>query len=58
MWTGWSGRPRGFWFGVILIALGGYFLIANLGLLRGFRGDLFWPIVLVAIGLLLLVRRR
>ena len=58
MWTGWSGRPRGFWFGVILIALGGYFLIANLGLLRAFRGDLFWPIVLIAIGLLLLVRRR
>jgi phage shock protein C len=58
MWTGWSGRPRGFWVGVILIALGGYFLIANLGLLRAFRGDLFWPIVLIAIGLLLLVRRR
>ena len=57
-WTGWSGRPRGFWIGVILIALGGYFLIANLGLLRGFRGDLFWPIVLIAIGLLILVRRR
>ena len=43
---------------MILIALGGYLLIANLGLLRGFRGDIFWPIVLIAIGLLVLVRRK
>ena len=57
-WTGWAGRPRGVWIGVILIALGGYLLISNLGLLRGFRGDLFWPILLIAIGLLVLVRRR
>src|SRR2546430_655820 len=42
----------------ILIALGGYLLISTLGLLRGFRGDLFWPILLIAIGLLVLVRRR
>ncbi|TMF49797.1 MAG: PspC domain-containing protein [Chloroflexi bacterium] len=57
-WTGWAGRPRAVWIGVILIALGGYLLIANLGLLRGFRGDIFWPIVLIAIGLLVLVRRK
>ena len=57
-WAGWAGRPRGVWIGVILIALGGYLLISNLGLLRGFRGDLFWPILLIAIGLLVLVRRR
>jgi hypothetical protein len=57
-WAGWAGRPRGIWIGIVLIALGGYLLIANLGLLRGLRGDLFWPIVLIAIGLLLLVRRR
>src|SRR5207248_2825949 len=57
-WAGWAGRPRGVWIGVILIALGGYLLISNLGLLRGFRGDIFWPIVLIAIGLLVLVRRK
>ena len=57
-WAGWAGRPRGVWIGVILIALGGYLLISNLGLLRGFRGDLFLPILLIAIGLLVLVRRR
>ena len=55
---GYGGRPRGLWFGVILIALGLYFLLANIGVLRGFRWDIFWPAVLIAIGLLILVRRR
>jgi len=45
------------WGGVILIALGAYFLIANLGFLSGFRWDVFWPVVLIAIGLLVLFRR-
>ena len=53
-----GGRPRGLWAGVILIALGAYFLLANVGLLSGFRWDLFWPVVLIAIGLLILARRR
>ena len=53
-----GGRPRGLWAGVILIVLGAYFLLANVGLLSGFRWDLFWPVVLIAIGLLILVRRR
>jgi phage shock protein C len=54
------GGPRhggGLWGGVILIALGAYFLVANLGFLSGFRWDLFWPVVLIAIGLLVLFRR-
>ena len=51
-------RPRGLWAGAILIALGAYFLLANVGLLVGFHWDLFWPVVLIAIGLLILVRRR
>ena len=55
---GYGGRPRGFWAGVILIVLGAYFLLANLGVLAGFRWDIFWPAVLIAIGLLILVRRR
>jgi phage shock protein C len=60
---GWWGpsyrdRPRGLWAGVILIGLGAYFLLANVGLLSRFRWDLFWPIVLIAIGLLVLARRR
>jgi phage shock protein C len=60
---GWWGpsyrdRPRGLWAGVILIGLGAYFLLANVGLLSRFRWDLFWPFVLIAIGLLVLARRR
>ena len=53
-----GGRPRGFWAGVILIVLGAYFLLSNIGVLSGFRWDIFWPAVLIAIGLLILVRRR
>jgi phage shock protein C len=60
---GWWGpsyrdRPRGLWAGVILIGLGAYFLLANVGLLNRVRWDLFWPFVLIAIGLLVLARRR
>jgi len=52
-----GGRPSGLWAGILLIALGAYFLAANLGFLDGFRGDIFWPVVLIAIGLLVLFRR-
>jgi phage shock protein PspC (stress-responsive transcriptional regulator) len=54
---GYRGRPGGLWFGIILIALGAYLLLANLGYLSGFRWDLFWPVILIAIGLLVLFRR-
>jgi phage shock protein C len=57
-WEGYRGRPPGLWAGIILIVLGAYFLLVNIGLLSGFRWDLFWPVVLIAIGLLVLVRRR
>ena len=52
------GRPRGFWLGAILIVAGGYFLLDNLGYLNAFRWDIFWPVVLIAIGLFVLLRRR
>jgi len=55
---GYGGRPRGLWFGIVLIALGAYFLLSNIGVLSGFRWDIFWPVVLIAAGLLILVRRR
>jgi phage shock protein PspC (stress-responsive transcriptional regulator) len=51
-------RPPGLWAGIILIVLGAYFLLTNLGVLSNFRWDLFWPAVLIVLGLLLLVRRR
>lgn len=55
--SGYRGRPGGLWFGGILIALGAYLLLANLGYLSGFRWDLFWPVILIALGLLVLFRR-
>jgi len=56
--SGTASVNRTLWLGVILIALGAYFLISNLGLLNGFRWDLFWPAVLIAVGLFVLIRRR
>lgn len=43
-------------FGIILILLGVLFLMANLGLLWWINFNLIWPLILVAIGLLLLFR--
>jgi hypothetical protein len=43
--------------GVVLIALGVWFLLQNLGLLEWWRWDLFWPAVIILLGLALLVRR-
>jgi phage shock protein PspC (stress-responsive transcriptional regulator) len=43
--------------GVVLIALGAWFLLQNLGLLDWWRWDVFWPVVIILLGLALLVRR-
>jgi phage shock protein C len=53
-----AGKNRTLWLGVILIGFGAYFLLDNLGLFNGFRWDLFWPAVLIAVGIIFLVRRR
>lgn len=51
--------PRGLWFGIILIVLGAYLLLQNVGVFNALHPDVwFWPAVLIAIGLLFLVRRR
>ena len=43
--------------GYLLVALGGIFLLANLGAFRFVRGEIAWPLVLIAVGVLLLVQR-
>jgi phage shock protein PspC (stress-responsive transcriptional regulator) len=48
----------GLWAGIILIAIGAYFLVDNLGFFRLVRWDIVGPVVLIAIGVLVLVRRR
>jgi hypothetical protein len=37
--------------------LGIYFLGVNLGLFSWWRWDLFWPVVLIGLGLFVLLRR-
>jgi phage shock protein C len=44
-------------FGLVLVALGVIFLFSNAGVFRIVRWDLAWPLVLIAIGVLLLVQR-
>ena len=51
-------RTRGLWFGGILIVLGLYLLLQNTGVLNAFHWDVwFWPALLIAVGVLVLVRR-
>jgi hypothetical protein len=49
-------RHEYFWPGV-LIAVGVFFLLRNVGLLDWLRADVFWPIVLIALGVWLIARR-
>lgn len=58
-------RPYGGWFfgiwgwfwAVALIVVGGYYLLANLGLLDWTRGDILWPSLLIVLGVLVLINR-
>lgn len=61
-----SQRRAGYWYGasgwglflaVALVVVGVYFLLRNLGLISAFSDNLFWPAVLIVLGLLLLLRR-
>jgi hypothetical protein len=56
-WGGWAGGWTWFW-AVALILWGGYYLLKNLGLLDWIHNDVIWPILLIALGVFLLVRRR
>ena|SRR5579864_4283961 len=59
-WRPGSFQPRsnaGLWVGALLVLLGIYLLGQNLGLFAGFRWDIFWPVVIIALGLLILLRR-
>ena len=47
---------RRYMFGIILILIGILFLTTNLGLLWWINFNLIWPLILVVIGLLLLLR--
>ena len=51
------GDRRRQWAALILVAVGIVLLAGNFGLLRWFNWNVYWPLVLVAIGGWLLVRR-
>jgi len=50
-------RREYFW-PVVLVVLGVYFLLNNLGLLGWLRQDIVWPVVLIGIAVWLIVRRK
>jgi NhaP-type Na+/H+ or K+/H+ antiporter len=50
-------RGSGFWGGIVLVLVGVYFLLLNLGFLNWLSFDIVWPVVLIAIGVYLVVRR-
>jgi hypothetical protein len=39
------------------VLIGVYYLLQNLGMLKGLKGDVLWPTLLILLGVLLLVRR-
>ncbi|HKV88824.1 MAG TPA: DUF5668 domain-containing protein [Candidatus Dormibacteraeota bacterium] len=41
----------------LLIVLGVYLLLSNLGLLEWLRGDIVWPVLLILFGVALIVGR-
>jgi hypothetical protein len=53
---GWGGEWPWFW-GAALVLIGGYYLLQNLGLLSWLKGDVLWPILIILLGVVLLLRR-
>lgn len=50
-------RHRGVTGGLVLILVGLWFLLANLGLLNWWQWNIAWPLILILIGLAILVQR-
>lgn len=42
----------------VLILVGGFFLLMNIGVFRGFHMGFWWPILLIGLGVMMLSRRR
>ena len=51
-------RSSGLWLGLVLAAIGLLLLLSNLGVFRLWRWAILWPIALILLGLLLVLRRR
>jgi hypothetical protein len=42
---------------VVLIVLGVYFLLRNLGLIEWLNGNILWPVLLIILGAWLIIRQ-
>lgn len=49
---------RHYWLGIILIIVGAIFLLTNFNWFWWFRWSYLWPVILIAIGLLVIFSRR
>ena len=45
-------------FGLILIAVGIFLLLQNLGIISADAWDIIWPLIIIAIGLKMILRRK
>ena len=43
---------------MVLITIGAFFLLANMGVFRGMHWGIWWPLLLVGLGAIMLTRRR
>ena len=50
-------RPWLFRGTLVLVVIGAYYLLTNLGFLNWLKGDVLWPTLLILLGVALLVRR-
>ena len=53
-WNWWGG---GWFWGAVLVLIGVFYLLQNLGLLTRIPGDVLWPLLLILLGAYLLLRR-
>lgn len=44
--------------GILLILLGAYFLLNQMGLLHWLSGGIFWPLLIIGFGIYMLIRRN
>lgn len=51
-----SGDSR-FWWAILIIALGFFFLFRNFGIFEALDLEKFWPVILIGLGLLFILRR-
>lgn len=50
-------RREYFW-PTVLVVVGVYFLLSNVGLLAWLRFDIVWPVLLILLGAWLIIRRQ